>query len=94
MQRGILVLAIAAFGALTAVAVWQHGFVGIFAWQLQNSAGLQVLCDLILALCLVLIWLWRDAKSSGRNPMPWVVFTLVAGSFGPLLYLLTQPKRS
>jgi hypothetical protein len=32
----------------------------------------------------------RDAKTVGRSAVPWIVLTLIAGSFGPLLYLLTR----
>ena len=78
-----------AFGGLTVAAVMQHGYVGIFQYQLQSLAGLQVLADLGIALLLVLAWLWRDARRTGRNAWPWIVLTLAAGSFGPLLYLLT-----
>lgn len=90
MQRLLILLVLAGFGALSAVALWQHGYIGIFQLQFQTSAGLQVLADLAIALALVLVWLWRDAQATGRNPWPWVVATLALGSFGPLLYLLTQ----
>lgn len=90
MQRPLLLLVLAAFGAVTAVALWQHGYVGIFQLQFQTSAGLQVLADLAVALGLVLVWLWRDARAQGRNPWPWVLATLALGSFGPLAYLLTR----
>jgi len=90
MQRVLLILVLGAFGALTAIAVARHGVVGIFAGQLQKAAGMQVLADLAIALVLVLVWLWRDAKATGRNPVPWVVLTLATGSFGPLIYLLTR----
>ena len=55
------------------------------------AAG-QVLADLVISLSLAMVWMWRDATATGRNPWPWIVLTLVAGSFGPLIYLLTQPK--
>ncbi len=93
MQRPLILLALSAFGALTAVALWQHGVVGIFLLQFQTSAGLQVLADLAIALALVLVWLWRDARATGRNPWPWIVATLALGSFGPLVYLLTRPMQ-
>ena len=92
MQRAVLVVVLGAFLALTAAAVWRHGYWGIFEHQLQNAAGLQVLADLGIALALALIWLGRDAKTAGRNPLPWLVLTLAAGSFGPLLYLLTKRR--
>ena len=74
--------------------VVEHGVVeqAFFAHQFQYAAALQVLADLGLAQALVLTWLWRDARAAGRNPVPWVVLTLAAGSFGPLLYLLTRRK--
>jgi drug/metabolite transporter (DMT)-like permease len=94
MNRWILAAVLAAFSALTVAAVARHGYVGIFQHQLQSLAGLQVLADLGIALLLVLAWLWRDAHRTGRNPWPWIVLTLVAGSFGPLLYLLGAPRRA
>lgn len=90
VNRGVLIGVTAAFGLLTMAAVWRHGYAGIFLWQLQNLAGLQVLADLAVALALVGVWLWRDARTLGRNPWPWLVLTLLAGSFGPLGYLLTR----
>lgn len=90
MQRLLILPVLVAFGALTAVALWQHGYVGIFLLQFQTSAGLQVLADLAIALALVLVWLWRDARATGRNPWPWAAATLAVGSFAPLLYLLTR----
>lgn len=92
MTRPLLILVFIAFAALSAVAVWQHGIVGIFAWQLQNTAGMQVLADLVIALGLFCVWMWRDATAHGRRPLPWVVLTLLVGSFGPLLYLLTRRR--
>ena len=93
MKKLVLMLVLAAFSALTVAAVAQHGYVGIFEYQFRSLAGLQVLADLSISLLLVLAWLWQDAKASARNPYPWIVLTLAAGSFGPLLYLLTAPQR-
>lgn len=94
MRKSFLVLGLAAFAALTVAAVAKHGYLGIFQYQLQSLAGLQVLADLGIALGLVLAWLWRDARTSGRNPWPWFLLTLATGSFGPLLYLLGAPQRA
>ncbi len=93
MKKLGLIGVLAAFSALTLAAVAQHGYLGIFEYQFRNLAGLQVLADLSIALLMVLAWLWQDARAHARNPYPWIVLTLAAGSFGPLLYLLTTPKR-
>lgn len=90
MHRTILILVLAGFGALSAVATWRHGYWGLFAQQFETLAGLQVLADLGIALGLAMLWMWRDARASGRRPLPWILLTLAAGSFGPLLYLLTR----
>lgn len=90
MPRTLIILTLILFGVLTGAALWQHGYWGIFLLPLQTLAGSQVLADLVIALTLVLIWLWRDARASGRNPWPWVVATLAVGSFGPLAYLLIR----
>ncbi|NER78553.1 MAG: DUF2834 domain-containing protein [Leptolyngbya sp. SIO1D8] len=78
------------FGALSTMALWQNGYWGIIAPQFQNFGAAQVFVDLVIALVLVMVWLWHDAKTTGRNPWPWLIATLALGSFGPLFYLLTR----
>jgi hypothetical protein len=94
MSKTILGVITAAFAVLSLLALREHGYVGIFAVQLTSLGGMQVLADLVLA-CAVLIWfMWRDARKSGRNIWPYFVLTLAAGSFGPLLYLLLRPAKN
>jgi hypothetical protein len=92
MQRTLLLVTLVLFGALTAAALWQHGYWGIFEPHLRSFGGAQVFVDLLIALALVLVWMWHDAKAAGRSIWPWIVLTLAAGSFGPLLYLLTRKR--
>lgn len=92
-MKALLWIVTFAFAALTALAVAQHGATGILTYQLANTAGLQVLADLAIALGLFLVWMWQDAKAKGINQWPWLVITLLIGSFGPLLYLLYRQTR-
>ncbi|NJN97377.1 MAG: DUF2834 domain-containing protein [Anaerolineales bacterium] len=88
MRRIVLIITLIAFLALTVITVWQHGYLGIFEHEFQSLAGIQVLVDLIIALSIFLVWMWNDAKSAGRNPLPWLLLTLATGSIGALIYLL------
>lgn len=90
MQRILLTITLILFGAFTAVALWQHGFWGIIAPHFQSFGAGQVFADLVIALVLVMVWMWHDAKTTGRNIWPWLIATLAFGSFGPLIYLLTR----
>lgn len=90
MYRVLIVVILVLFGALTTVALYQHGYWGIIAPHFQSTSAAQVFADLVIALVMVLVWLWRDAKATGRNPWPWVFATLALGCFGPLVYLLTR----
>jgi hypothetical protein len=90
MQRSLSTVTLILFGALTAAALWQHGYWGILAPHFQSFGGGQVFADLVIALTLVMVWMWRDAKATGRNVWPWLVLTLAFGSFGPLIYLVTR----
>jgi hypothetical protein len=94
MPRVLIVVTLVLFGVLSAAALWQHGYWGIVAPHFQSLGAAQVFVDLVIALVLVMTWMWRDAKAAGRNPWPWIVVTLVAGSFGPLVYLLTRRPRA
>jgi hypothetical protein len=90
MQRSLLTITIALFGLLTAAALWQTGILGILDWHVKTFGGGQVFADLVIALTLAMVWMWHDAKATGRNVWPWIALTLVTGSFGPLIYLLSR----
>jgi hypothetical protein len=90
MQRSLIVVVLVLFGALTAAALWRHGYWGIVEPHFQSFGAAQVFADLVIALVLVMVWIWRDARATGRNPWPWIAATILLGSFGPLVYLLTR----
>lgn len=88
ISRIAIVATLIPFSILTALAVWHHGFLGIFQLEFQNYGTAQVFFDLVIAEILLLVWMWSDAKKTNRVFWPWALITLTAGSFGPLLYLL------
>ncbi|MGL4234016.1 MAG: DUF2834 domain-containing protein [Casimicrobium sp.] len=90
MQRTILIVTIVLFSFLTAAALWHHGYWGIIEPHFKSFGAAQVLADLVIALTLFMVWMWQDAKVTGRKVWPWILLTLIAGSFGPLIYLLTR----
>ncbi len=81
-------LVLADFLALTAYAVWVHGYLGIFELLFANPATILASTDLLISLSLASIWMWQDAKKHGISPVPYLVATAVLGSAGPLLYLI------
>lgn len=89
-----LIAVILAFGALTAQALMDAGYLGIFLSPLESWAGTQVLFDLVIVCVLAILWMLNDAKTSGVNPWPFIVITLAAGSFGPLFYLVAREVKA
>ena len=83
-------LVLADFVALTAYAVWQHGYLAFLDVAAMNAITVQVSVDLVIALSLVTLWMWNDARARGVSPLPYVVVTLFLGSIGPLLYLFRR----
>lgn len=79
------------FALLSAYAVAEVGYVGIFTYHLPSPAGWQVFTDLVIALLLVCLWMIQDARRTGRTVWPYLVTTLLLGSFGVLFYLLLAP---
>ena len=81
-------------------------FVAYTAWVLVNGGDLgtvsaafganpwimQVTLDLVLALSMVCLWMWSDARKRGKNALPWIVATAFIGSIAPLTYLLLRPN--
>jgi len=92
MERAIILITLVLFGALSGIALWQHGYWGIIAPHFQSFGAGQVFADLVIALTLAMVWMWHDARATGRNAWPWIVATLLLGSFGPLVYLLTRRR--
>lgn len=90
MNKTLVLLILIPFAALSTWCVGQVGLLALFTDNLSHPAGIQVFVDLVIALSLVMGWMWRDARAHGRHPLPWVLATLALGSFGPLLYLLTR----
>ena len=84
---GIVLLA---FGDLTAYAIYQHGVAGVVQLEMANSVTVTAFADLVIALSLIVSWMWRDARERGVSPIPYVLLTLGFGSVGPLLYLLLR----
>jgi hypothetical protein len=94
MKRTILLLALLVFLGLTGMALYQDGVVAIFRLAITPYAGAQVFWDLVIALSLFLVWMWKDARSVGRNPWPWILAVLATGSIGALIYLLIYKSGS
>jgi uncharacterized membrane protein len=90
----LLAAVIAGFAALTAEALMEVGYVGLIEQHLRSWAGAQVLTDLVIVSVLACIWMTGDARERGLPAWPFIAVTLVAGSFGPLLYLVVRELRS
>jgi hypothetical protein len=78
------------FSIFSGYVVYQYGYIGLFEQGLANAATIQIFLDLTIALSLVLLWMWQDARKQGISPLPYVILTLTLGSIGPLLYLVRR----
>ena len=88
---GLLLLA---FADLNAYVVWQHGYLGFWQLVTANAATVAAMVDLTIALALVSIWMWRDARRRNVSPLPYLALTAVFGSVGPLLYLVVHGREA
>jgi Protein of unknown function DUF2834 len=91
-MKPVLTLALLAFGAYSTYAMFEVGYFGIWAAGFTSVGSLQVLLDLVIACLLISSWMVLDARRTGRNPWLYVGITLVAGSIGPLLYLVLADR--
>lgn len=93
----LLALVTLAFGAWSGWIMLEIGYLGIWRAGLAGPGAQQILVDLVIVCTLASVWIWADARRSGRNPWPYLLLTLGAGSIGPLAYLLVgrlaAPRR-
>jgi hypothetical protein len=93
-SKPILAIVLIAFSIQGVYVLSQVGYWNIWIHNLNHVAGQQVFADLLISLSLVTVWMWHDAKAAGRNIWPWIALILAAGSFGPLIYLLTRKSTA
>lgn len=89
-----LIAVIIAFGALSALALADVGYLGIIEPHFQSWGAGQVFADLVILAVLSVIWMFNDARTSGVSAWPFLVITLFAGSFGVLLYLVAREVKA
>ena len=90
----LLIVVIGLFGALSALALMDVGYLGIIEPHFQTWGGGQVFADLVILALLSCVWMVADGRARGINPWPFVIVTLVAGSFGILVDLVMREVRS
>jgi drug/metabolite transporter (DMT)-like permease len=93
MNKPLLAVVLIAFGALTVYTLLHYG--GLIPWlafYTRDPASWQIFADLLICMCLLLVFIRRDAQATGRPFWPWAIFSLAVGSFGPLLYFLTRKE--
>ncbi len=93
-MKALLIAVLVVFGGYSMWVMTQVGYLGVWTGALANPGSGQVLADLVVACLLICTWMVKDARERGGNAWPFVIVTLAAGSFGPLLYLLLRPKTA
>ena len=90
MRLLALVVILVGFSAYTLSVMFTHGGVlGFLELASREPWGLQVFLDLCLVLTLFGAWLWRDARTLGLSPWPYLAL-LSLGSPGALIYLVRR----
>ena len=86
-------LMFAVVGGYTAYVLFTDGYMSIVHAALVSPAAIQITLDLVAALLLVLMWIYKDARSLNSNPWPWMIATCIIGTSAPLLYMLVRERR-
>lgn len=89
----LLIVVIGLFAVLSALALLDVGYWGILAPHFQTWGGAQVFVDLVILALLACVWMVADARTRGIPAWPFVLATLLAGSFGVLFYLVLREVR-
>ena len=93
-RLALLLIVTAGFGVLSVLALMDVGYFGIIEPHFRSWGGAQVFTDLVIVAVMACIWMSNDARERGLPAWPFIVITVFAGSFGPLLYLVARELRS
>ncbi len=80
------------FTTFTPVVIFQHGLAGFVELGLANGVAVQIGLDLVIMLVAFAGWMIQDARSSGRNPWPFLLLICALGSIGALSYLIYRER--
>lgn len=89
----ITALVLADFAALNIYAFYASGVSGLTDFLANMGPwGWVLTADLLIALGIVMVGMWRDASDRQEKPLALTVLTMLTGSIGPLLYILRRPQ--
>lgn len=92
-RLAVLLAVLAIFLAVSAPAVAEFGYLGLWRLIGQNAGTVQLFADLTVAMTLVTSWMLRDSRDCKVAAWPYVLLTVAAGSVGPLGYLIHKQWR-
>lgn len=87
-KQWLLAFVLFDFSALNLYVMSQYGVGDMIELVTANAVTVLAMVDLTIALSLIVVWMWNDARDRGISALPYVAMTLVLGSIGPLIYLL------
>jgi len=90
MRKFLLWMIFIDFALLSAWALWEVGYFGIWQAGIESAGSIQILADLIVCCVLIGAWMVKDARERGVKVAPWLIATLFLGSIAPLVYLITR----
>ncbi|HSH01401.1 MAG TPA: DUF2834 domain-containing protein [Anaerolineae bacterium] len=93
MKRITIIGTLILFSILTLIALFTDGLSGFPTAITYSYASLQIYIDLVIAIIIINVWLWHDARQNNHNPWPWLIASLIVGSFSPLIYLLLHHTK-
>lgn len=78
------------FLALNVYAFATTGFHGISDFVTGLGPwGWVAVADAVIALGMAAVWMWQDARRTGRSVAGFLLLTALTGCLGPLLYVVT-----
>ena len=87
-KQWLLAFVLFDFCALNLYVMSQYGLGDMIALVTANAVTVLAFVDLTIALSLITVWMWNDARDRGISVLPYVAVTLLLGSIGPLIYLI------
>ena len=90
INKSLIIAAIAVLVVVSTLAVVREGLPAMATPFRASFWTWQYFVDLVIALGIVMIWIWHDCKRRGKSALMWIGATFITGSFAPLLYLLLR----